>query len=132
MEVVPILGCTLVYDLITYQADSGAKQHFGRPDDRKEEEVFRREPAVEFGHKFWVAGFFTEARSFTFEDYRSVGFTHQDQGHDHKGAGLEGINACFSSGKEELRTRMAISQKFQRQPSASIRNPPIMGPTQGP
>jgi len=123
-------GCT--YALITYQADSGAKEHFSRSDDGKEEEVLRGEPTVEFGDKFWVAGFFTEARSFTFEDYRSVGFTHQDQGHDHKSAGLEGINACFSLGEGELRTRMAISQKFQRQPSASIRNPPIMGPTQGP
>lgn len=33
---------------------------------------------------------------------------------------------------EVAHTTMATSQKFHRQPLAAVRNPPIIGPTQGP
>jgi hypothetical protein len=73
-----------------------------------------------------------QACSLAVQDNSAERLAHDHKGHEKKRSSLWRLVKSGISWYKALRTNIATNQKFHLQPLATVRNPPTIGPTQGP
>ena len=105
----------------------GAEKHFCGSHDRSGEQLSGCLAFVIFRSQVRIAGFYAQQLGLMFKDCRRIRLAEKKRRNNGKNSGLK-VHQTYSIHTADKLTRIATSQKIQRQPAACARYPPTTGP----